>query len=131
MYFMYIMGIFQLTWYRLGNIFCVPLGTLVIWMGCCRHHTRLVSAGEIQWRWTSHGTAPPTSCPRLGLGAATAHIELEVGRLSQTIGHRSPPCLPAPRAGQTSPSGKNLPLKTSPTLCCIYWIIIHPCFLRR
>lgn len=40
-----------------------PSGNLVVQMRWCWHHTGLVRAGEIQWRWTSHGTAPSKSCP--------------------------------------------------------------------
>lgn len=125
-HFVYVTGIFQLTRYRMGNI--LPLGTSVVRVGWCRHHPRPVSAGEIQRRWTSHSTAPPVSCTGSGLGAGAAHTELEAGRFRQTMRHRSPPCLLVPRAGSTSPAGKNILLKPYPTLCCIYRIIL-PCFL--
>lgn len=89
--------------YRLGNVRCLPPGTLVGLVGWCRHHPRLVSAGEIQQRWTSHSTASPTSCPGLGLGAAAAHAELEVGRLRPSDTGALPAC-------RCQGQGEHLPL---------------------
>lgn len=84
--FMYITGIFQLTRYRLGNVCCLPLGTVLD--GWCRHHLRWSVLG----RFTGDGPTAPPTCPRLGMGQPQ-------GTQSWTCGAQTDPWTQEPRAG--------------------------------
>lgn len=110
LYFMYVMGIFQLTCYRLGNVPRLSPGTSVAWVGWCRHHRRLVSAGEIS------GDGPATArlhhCPAHTRGEGQPQLTL-----SWKWGSSDRPSdAGAPPARQCQGQHEHLPLaNTSPS----------------